>query len=105
LPVGVYLTEGSPTEQLLDDETERAHTILNEGVEQLQLKGINAIAHLRLGEPVAEICYLAIEIEADLIVVGHKKRASFTTRWWSNPVGKSLLDHSPCSVFIAQTQY
>jgi len=57
-----------------------------------------------VGEPVEEICRLASELNSDLIVVGHQQKASIGTRWWRGSVGKTLLDHAPCSIFVAQTR-
>jgi nucleotide-binding universal stress UspA family protein len=53
---------------------------------------------------VEEICRLAVQLKCDVIVVGHQQKASFTSRWWRGSVGKSLLDHAPCSLFVAQTR-
>jgi nucleotide-binding universal stress UspA family protein len=50
---------------------------------------------------VEEICRLAKEIDADLIVIGHEQNASFAKRWWGGSVGKSIVDQAPCNVFIA----
>src|SRR5713101_1434374 len=44
------------------------------------------------------------ELKCDLIVVGHQQKASFGSRWWRGSVGKTLLDHAPCSIFVAQTR-
>jgi nucleotide-binding universal stress UspA family protein len=53
---------------------------------------------------VEEISRLAAELKCDLIVVGHKQKAAFGSRWWRGSVGKTLLDHAPCSIFVAQTR-
>jgi nucleotide-binding universal stress UspA family protein len=76
--------------------------VLEEGVAQLKDRGYVVTGHLAVGEPVEEICRLASDIGADLIVVGHERRG--IARWWHGSVGKMLLDHAPCSVFIAITR-
>jgi len=76
---------------------------LTEGIQQLRQKGFSVAGHLAVGEPVEEICRLAAELKCDLIVVGHKQKASFGSRWWRGSVGKTLLDHAPCSIFVALT--
>ena len=53
------------------------------------------------GEAVDEITRYAKKIEADLIVVGHRKHGFFMSRWWKGSVGGALIDYSPCSVLIA----
>jgi nucleotide-binding universal stress UspA family protein len=104
MPSSMFLTEGFLPEELLEEEKKRAQEILNEGTEQLRKKGFSVTGHLAVGEPVEEICRLATELKCDVIVVGHQQKAGFATRWWRGSVGKSLLDHAPCSIFVAQTR-
>src|SRR6266446_1315301 len=103
MPSSMFLTEGFLPEELLEEEKKRAQDILNEGLQQLRQKGFSVAGHLAVGEPVEEICRLAAELKCDLIVVGHKQKASFASRWWRGSVGRTLLDHAPCSIFVAQT--
>jgi len=98
MPSSMFLTEGFLPEELLEEEKKRAQEVLAEGVAQLNDRGYVVTGHLAVGEPVEEICRLASEIGADLIIVGHERRG--ITRWWHGSVGKSLLDHAPCSVFV-----
>jgi nucleotide-binding universal stress UspA family protein len=104
MPSSMFLTEGFLPEELLEEEKKRAQEILNEGTDQLKKKGFTVAGHLAVGEPVEEICRLASELKCDLIVVGHQQKASFASRWWRGSVGKTLLDHAPCSIFVAQTR-
>lgn len=104
MPSSMFLTEGFLPEELLEEEKKRAQEILNEGTEQMKQKGFTVAGHLAVGEPVEEICRLAADLKCDLIVVGHQQKASFASRWWRGSVGKTLLDHAPCSIFIAQTR-
>ena len=104
MPSSMFLTEGFLPEELLEEEKKRAQEVLNEGIEQLKKKGFSVTGHLAVGEPVEEICRLAAQLKCDVIVVGHQQKASFTSRWWRGSVGKSLLDHAPCSLFVAQTR-
>ncbi len=103
MPSTMFLTEGFMPEEVMEEEKKRAQEVLGEGVAQLRGQGFQVSGHLAVGEPVEEICRLARELHADLLVVGHEQKASFAKRWWSGSVGKSLLDHAPCSVFIALT--
>nr|MBP9653838.1 universal stress protein [Rhodocyclaceae bacterium] len=64
-------------------------------------KGVRAEGHVVTGEPVDEICRMAGELGADLIVVGHRKHAFFMSRWWKGSVGATLIEDAPCSVLIA----
>ena len=104
MPPSLFLTEGFLPEELLEEEKKRAQEVLNEGIQQLKQKGFSVTGHLAVGEPVEEICRLAAELKCDLILVGHQQKASFGSRWWRGSVGKTLLDHAPCSIFVAQTR-
>jgi nucleotide-binding universal stress UspA family protein len=104
MPSSMFLTEGFLPEELLEEEKKRAQEVLNEGISQLQQRGFKTAGHLAVGEPVEEICRLASEIKCDVIVVGHQQKASWASRWWRGSVGKSLLDCSPCSIYITQTR-
>ncbi len=101
MPSSMFLTEGFLPEELLEEEKKRAQEILNEGIAQLKKKGFTVAGHLAVGEPVEEISRLAAELKCDLIVVGHKQKAAFGSRWWRGSVGKTLLDHAPCSTHRA----
>lgn len=48
--------------------------------------------------------YFARQIEADLIVVGHKHRDGWAARWWSGSTSPALIEHAPCSVLVVITQ-
>jgi nucleotide-binding universal stress UspA family protein len=102
MPSSMFLTEGFLPEELLEEEKKRAQEVLEEGVAQLKDRGYAVTGHLAVGEPVEEICRLASEIGAGLIVVGHERRG--IARWWHGSIGKTLLDHAPCSVFVALTR-
>ncbi len=100
MPPSLFLTEGFVPEELLEEEKKRTQAVLDEGIETLRTRGFNAAGHLAVGEPVEEICRMAKELGADLIVIGHNQNTSFAARWWKGSVGASLLDHAPCSILI-----
>ena len=101
MPPSLFLTEGFVPEELLEEEKKRTQAVLDEGIQTLRQRGFNASGHLAVGEPVEEICRMAKELGADLIVIGHNQKTSFAARWWKGSVGASLLDHAPCSILIA----
>jgi nucleotide-binding universal stress UspA family protein len=102
-PTNMYVADGMVLNIAFDDEKDRMRDILAEGVEEFRRRGFTAHGHLSMGEPVDEICRVATELQADLIVVGHGRPASFASRWWKGSIGKTLIDHAPCSVYIALT--
>lgn len=101
MPSGLFLAEGYVPEKLLEDEKLRTQENLDEGIRILTERGFKATGHIASGEPVEEICSLAKELQVDLIVVGHKKKTSFASRWWKGSVDALLLDQAPCSILIA----
>lgn len=101
MPPSLFLTEGFVPEELLEEEKKRTQAVLDEGTRTLKEKGFNATGHLAVGEPVEEICRLAKELGAELVVVGHNQKTTFPARWWKGSVGASLIDYAPCSVLIA----
>lgn len=101
MPPSLFLTEGFVPEELLEEEKKRTQAVLDEGIQTLRERGFDASGHLAVGEPVDEICRMAKQLGADLIVIGHNQKTSFAARWWRGSVGASLLDHAPCSILIA----
>lgn len=75
--------------------------ILNEGVARLRKLGFDPTAKLVRGQPAEEIGKFARQIEADLIVVGHRRQSAFD-RWWSGPTGAYLMDYTDCSLLVAR---
>ena len=104
MPPSLFLTEGFVPEELLEEEKKRTQQVLDEGVKSLEAKGFKAKGILAVGEPVEEICRVAKEIGAELIVVGHNQKTSFAARWWKGSVGAVLVDYAPCSVLIAMSK-
>lgn len=100
LMAGLYITEGFVPDSLQEEENRRYGQILEDGLQLLREKSTRAQGHLVTGEPVDEICRLAAEISADLIVVGHRRHQNLLARWWKGSVGASMIENAPCSVLI-----
>jgi nucleotide-binding universal stress UspA family protein len=101
MPSGLFVAEGYVPGEVLDEEKARAQLVLDAGVGVLKQRGFAATAHVTWGEPVDEICALAKEISANLIVVCHPRRKSFAARWWKGWLGSALMEKAPCSVVIS----
>jgi nucleotide-binding universal stress UspA family protein len=84
------------------DHLEHYRGVLKQGVERLRSFGIEPVARLVGGDPAQAIGEFAVEIGADLVVVGHRRR-SILERWWSGPSGAYLSDILSCSLLIART--
>ena len=85
---------------LVDEEQKEIQAILEEGVARLQKRGIKAEGRVGFRDPVDEIAATARDINADLIVVGHRRRGAFQS-WWRKSMSKSLLSVAPCSVLVS----
>ena len=81
-------------------EEEMRLKILNEGVEQLNTAGVEALGKLLKGDAVDKIVEYAQTVGADLIMLGHQHRDNWLERWWAGSIPKALIEHSPCSVLV-----
>lgn len=89
---------------VIDEERARYQGILNDGLARLIDSGHEASGgEVLYGETVDEIANYAKQIEADLIVVGHKHLEGWAARWWRGSVSKSLIELAPCSVLVVIT--
>jgi nucleotide-binding universal stress UspA family protein len=98
-----------PTESMLiteamsfvpDNQRFVIQTVLDEGVKRLQRAGCTATSELKYGKPTEQIILSAREIDADLIVVGHRDQGTLA-RWLNGSVGESILHQPPCSLLVA----
>lgn len=92
--------EGLTSPELLEADCADFKQMLDEGVASLQAAGIQVVGHLAQGRPIEVIARFAQELNADLIVVGHRHQGRLA-RWWRGSVGSSLVDLAPCSVLVA----
>lgn len=81
-------------------EEQRYRAVLDQGLAQLAATGVQAHGQLRKGDPVDQIIQYAEDVNADLIVLGHKHRSNWLERWWRGSISKALIELSPCSVLV-----
>ena len=86
----------------ITEQVEIYKKILDEGVERLKAMGFSPTARLGMGEAGREIAGVAEEIDANLVVVGHRPDGPLA-RWFGS-VGTYLVKHLRCSVLVAQTE-
>jgi nucleotide-binding universal stress UspA family protein len=91
----------SAAPQAVDHERAAYRAILDEGLERLRAHGADAVGRLVQGEPAKVIAAFAREMQADLVVVGHRPQRGLT-RWWSGSTGAYLLDYLGCSLLIGR---
>jgi nucleotide-binding universal stress UspA family protein len=87
-----------------EEERKRYEAILGEGLRKLAESGHRARGEVVVGDAVDEISRYAKEVDADLVVVGHKHLDSWAARWWRGSVSKTLIEHAPCSVLVVITR-
>jgi nucleotide-binding universal stress UspA family protein len=83
-----------------DNQRFVTQAVLDSGVRRLQGAGCAATNEVKYGNPAEQIVLSAREMEADLIVVGHRDQGSLA-RWLNGSVGASILHDPPCSVLVA----
>ena len=84
-----------------EEQEKRAKAELDAILAGVDLPAERKSAATRAGGIYHELLEEASEWRADLIVVGHQRRASLAARWWRNSMGASLIEYAPCSVLIA----
>ncbi len=75
--------------------------LVEESVAKLKGFGLKTSGHVLKGDPAPAISAFARKVDADLVVVGHRRR-SFLERWWSGPSGAYIVDDIDCSLLVAR---
>lgn len=97
---GVLLAEGAFA-GAAGEEHNQLKQIFDQAVERLRMMGLRTTGRLVSGDPADQICALAREVRADLVVVGHRKK-SLLERWWSGSSGAYLSDQLTCSLLVCR---
>ena len=91
------------TEQPAAD-TEAKRQAVQEAEALFTARGCAVETHVTLDDqPEAAIRDLAAELEADLIILGHRRQGALA-RLWNGSTGMALLANAPCSVLIAMRE-
>jgi len=75
--------------------------VLEEGLARLRQLGFTPKGKVVRGEPAQQIGEFARQVDADLVVVGHRRR-NLLDRWWSGSTGAYIVDHIGCSLLVAR---
>jgi nucleotide-binding universal stress UspA family protein len=89
--------------EIAERDKQRFQAILQDGLHRMTQTGYQAHGELLTGETVQQITQFAQQVQADLIVVGHKHLSSWAARWWRGSVSSALIEHAPCSVLCVIT--
>ena len=96
-----FLAAGPLSEDLSEKDRAYISAILEKGLARLREAGLDAAGSIRIWEEPAEVIgAFAGKVEADLVIVGHRRRSALD-RWWRGSVGHSLIDQLPCSLFVS----
>jgi nucleotide-binding universal stress UspA family protein len=98
---GMRVAEGVHAE-VVGPEIESYKALLERGVAVARQLGLDPVAKLKVGEPAPIIGAFAREIDADLLILGHR-RTTLLERWWSGASGAYVTDYVNCSVLIGRT--
>ena len=82
-------------------QTQFFESTVEDGVRYFRKRGIDVVGHTARGEPAEEIAKLAKEVQAELVVVGHRAQGPLA-RWWNTPTCVSLLDAVDCAVLVCR---
>jgi nucleotide-binding universal stress UspA family protein len=97
---GLSLAEGSLVGSA-ESHMEAYQAVLQEGLTRLEQLGFKPTGKLVRGEPAREIGEFARQVDADLVVVGHRRR-NLLERWWAGSTGAYIVDNLNCSLLVAR---
>jgi nucleotide-binding universal stress UspA family protein len=97
----VHVFDREPSEARLRDLAGHLRLYVNEKAAVVGgLGGVTVGIHLRAGKTVREIVQLAIEVDADLIVLG-SHRGPHLKQWLVGSTAERLIAGAPCPVLVA----
>ncbi len=89
------------TEALLESAAEHYEAKFKTFISQAEPMNISIKTEVVVGHPAEQIIHYAKEVQADLIVMGHRGK-SMVQRWLLGSVSKRVLSYAPCSVLIVR---
>jgi nucleotide-binding universal stress UspA family protein len=99
---GVYSPEMMAVEQQLNEQAKAELQAWLDGfVKRAIAEGITATADYHIGEPGQEICQVAREWNADLIVIGRHSRGGISELLLGS-VSNYVIHHATCSVLVVK---
>ena len=97
----VHVAPANATDAELDRLSGLLRLYISESASALHVQGPDATGlHVRRGEPAKEIAQLAAEANADMIVVGTRKRPQLKTLFVGSTAGR-VMAATECPVFVA----
>jgi len=84
----------------LVDEADGYRQLLDESIDWLKARGVQAEGYLASGNIIEQIVAFSRRLGVDLIVLGHYPQPSGGF-WWGSPQRVSLAERANCCVFVA----
>jgi nucleotide-binding universal stress UspA family protein len=103
IPGGVTdaaVAAGAAGHACLVDEAGAYRKLLDESIEWLKARGVQAEGYLAGGNIIEQIITFSRRLAIDLIVLGHYPQPSGGF-WWGSPQRASLAERANCCVFVA----
>jgi len=94
------LAQQTPFKDFLSTERSHIEQALLNAMKEIGGRNIQVATTCREGNPAEQLAAYAREIDADLLVVGHKEK-SFLERWLEGQTGGKLIHDLPCSLLVA----
>jgi len=88
--LGQWQTQQEQNQQTLDAQAN-----------QIQVQGVNTEWTQAVGDPGRQICQVAQDWQADLIVIGRHNRSGLSELWVGS-VSNYVMHHAKCSVIVVQ---
>jgi nucleotide-binding universal stress UspA family protein len=79
----------------------QAQRRLESGMALLRDHGFEVSGEILFGDPVDQVAEAAERIQAELIVVGHRRNRGWLERWWNSPISAALIERAHCSVLVS----
>ena len=103
VPAGVgnaAVVAGAAGHACIVDEAGEVRKLLNESIQWLKQRGVNAQGYLASGDYIDQIIGYSKRLAVDLIVLGHypQPKGGF---WWSGSQRVSLAVRANCCIFVA----
>jgi nucleotide-binding universal stress UspA family protein len=103
IPTGMTdaaVAAGAAGHACLVDEAGAYRKLLDESIEWLKARGVQAEGYLAGGNIIEQIITFSRRLAIDLIVLGHYPQPSGGF-WWGSPQRASLAERANCCVFVA----
>jgi len=100
---GVFaIAQSHSSQDLCGMEQQYLRRSLEEAAAQIAGKCVRLVSVVREGDPTSEIVAYAQEIDADIVVIGHRDRSALA-RWFGGSTSQRLLNELRCSLLIAES--